>query len=78
MKKQSIILFIDNNRVIDITKTYYGYKKTNQINKWCNFIEEKVKTGKFLYISSKNNIVDLLTKSLLKDITRKFTRNLGL
>ena len=45
-----------------------------------HFIKEKVEKSNFVlvYISSKDNISNLLTKPLLKDTTRKFTMDLGL
>ena len=43
------------------------------------FIKEKVEKRDFVlvYISSENNISDLLTKPLLRDAMGNFARNLG-
>ena len=63
-----------------MTKTYQGYKKTKHINMYHHFVKEKVKKGNFIsvYIQSKNNISDLLTKLLLRNITRKFAIDLDI
>ena len=44
------------------------------------FVKERVKKGNFVsvYIPSKNNIFNLLTKLLLRNITRKFTIDLDI
>jgi len=63
-----------------MTKIYPSHKRARYIDVWHHFIKEKVKTEEFLpvYISSKVNIADLLTKSLSKNIMRNFTMDLGL
>lgn len=45
-----------------------------------HFVKEKVEKSNFVlvYILSKDNMSNLLTKLLLRDTTRKFTMNLGL
>jgi len=73
-------LFINNNRAIDITKIYQNHKRAKYIDVCYHFVKEKVEKEEFtpVYISSENNIANLLTKSLPKETTRNFVIDLGL
>jgi len=61
-------------------KTYQGYKKTKHIDVCHHFIKKKAETVEFksVYILSKNNVADLLTKALPHNTTWSFALNLGL
>jgi len=61
-----------------MTKTYHRYKRAKHVDAQYHFVKEKVKTGKSMYIPSKDNIVDLLTKPLPSDIIRESIRDLEL
>jgi len=63
-----------------MTKTYWGHKRTKHIDVQHHFVKGKVKTREFLpvYIPSEDNIANLLTKPLPRDMTRNFTMDLGL
>jgi len=61
-----------------MTKTYHRYKRAKYVDAQHHFVKEKVKTGKSMYISSEDNIADLLTKPLPSDIIRESIRDLGL
>ena len=79
-QQQPITLFINNNGAIDMTKTYQRHKRAKHIDVCHHFIKEKVKKREFtpVYIPSKDNIADLLTKLLPKETTRDFVMDLGL
>ena len=78
--KKPVILFINNNGAIEMTKTYQGYKRAKHINIWHHFVKEKIEVGKFklVYVHSEDNVIDLLTKVLLRDATCNFTLDLRL
>lgn len=78
--KKSDILFIDNNGTIEMTKIYQGYKRAKHINIWHHFVKEKIEMEKFklVYIPSKDNVADLLTKVLLRDAIYNITLDLRL
>jgi len=80
LQQRPIILFIDNNRAINMTKTYWNHKKAKHIDVYYHFVKKKVEKGEFIpvYIPSKDNVTDLLTKPLLKETTRNFVIDLGL
>lgn len=79
-QKCLVTLFINNNRAIDMMKTYWGYKRAKYINVYYHFIKEKVEKDDFIlvYILNEDNISNLLTKLLSRDATRKFAIDLGL
>jgi len=72
LQKYPVIIFINNNKLINIIKTYWKYKRMKYIDVYYYFVKEKVKTEKFkpVYIPSNNNIADLFTKTLLVTILR--------
>ena len=78
LQKQSIILFFDNNGVINMTKIYHRYKRAKHVDVQYYFVKEKVKIDRSIYIPSEDNIADLLTKPLSSDIIRESIRDLGL
>ena len=53
LQKHPVTLFIDNNESIDMTKTYWEYKKTKHIDVHHHFIKEKTEIEKFKSIYSK-------------------------
>jgi len=67
-QQQPITLFIDNNRAIDMTKTYRGHKRAKHIDVRHHFMKEKIEKGEFtpVYIPSEDNVADLLTKTTSK------------
>ncbi|KAJ3564398.1 hypothetical protein NP233_g8320 [Leucocoprinus birnbaumii] len=79
-QQRPVTIFIDNNGAIDMTKTYWGHKRTKHIDVRHHFVKEKVEMGEFapVYIPSEDNVADLLTKPLPRDATRNFTSDLGL
>jgi len=79
-QKKPITLFIDNNGVIKMIKTYKEYRRAKHIDIQYHFVKEKVEAGEFkpVYIPSEDNIADLLTKALLRNVTCNFTSDLGL
>jgi len=62
-----------------MTKIYQNHKRTKHIDVHYHFVKEKVEKGKFtpVYIPSKDNVADLLTKPLPKETTRNFVIDLG-
>jgi len=70
-QKCLVTIFIDNNRLIDITKTYWEHKRTKYIDIHHYSVKEKAEIGEFklVYILSEDNVADLLTKALLHDAT---------
>ena len=79
-QKKLVMLFIDNNSAINMTKIYQGYKRVKNIDIQYYFVKKKAKTEEFIlvYILSEDNIVDLLTKILFRDVIHNFTLDLEL
>jgi len=75
-----LTIYADNNRSIANSTTEKNYWYTKHINVRHHFIKEHVKLGniRFQYIPTTENIADLLTKPLSKDILRKFMNYLEL
>ena len=68
------ILFCDNSAAIQFTKFKAGNVRTRYIDIKYKFVHELYNNGWFdiLHISTKENVVDLLTKSLPKELFLKF------
>ncbi|KXN84444.1 Copia protein [Leucoagaricus sp. SymC.cos] len=75
-----MIIFVDNQGAIDLTRTYRGHKRTKHIAVKYHFVKEKAEEGEFtpIYIKSKNNIADIFTKILPWDATRRKVEEMGL
>ena len=76
LQKYLVTIFIDNNRSINMTKTYQWHKKTKYIDVCHHFIKEKVETEEFKLVYM--NMADLLIKALLHNATQSFALDLGL
>lgn len=60
------VLLVDNKGAMSMTKSYDNSKRTKHIDIRYHFIKDLVMSGEITieYIESKNNIADILTKSL--------------
>jgi len=75
-----IEIHADNSRSIANTMNDKNHHRTKYIDVKHHFIKERIKVGEvvFKYIPSKENLVDMLTKPLAREATRKINKELGL
>lgn len=66
---EPIFIYCDNSSAINISKNHVQHWKTNHISIRYHFLRDKVseKEVKLEYVSTKEQIVDIFTKSLSKD-----------
>lgn len=72
-------IYCDNSSAINISKNLMLHSKTKHISIKFHFLREKVNAKEFIleYVSSKEQIVDIFTKSLLKDTFEYLKEKLG-
>jgi len=78
--QKPIIIHADNSGAISNSINHKNHQRTKYIDMCHHFVKEHMKSGEivFQYISSTENIADILTKSLLYEATRKFASYLSL
>jgi len=73
-QKLPITMYEDNQACIALSKHHAYHRRTKHIALRWHFIREKVEEGivKLVYISTKAQIADLLTKPLTRDVFERF------
>ena len=74
-----VILYCDNTSVINISKNLVMHTKTKDITIKYQYLKELVqdKEVKMKYVNTKEKIVDIFTKTLLKDAHEYLRGKLG-
>jgi hypothetical protein len=77
---KSVPLYIDYNLVFRLTHNPEFYSKSKHINVKYYFIYKKIDKGiiSTKYISTKDNLADILTKALPRDIHKGLLTHIGL
>ena len=80
IEEKPILLCCDNKSAISIAHDPVQHNRTKHIEVDCHFIKEKLEAGMFKseYVSSSNQLADILTKGLPTSIFEKLCRNLGM
>lgn len=73
-------LYCDNKVFISIAHNLVQHDRTKHIEVDCHFIREKLLTGVICisFIQTRDQLVDIFTKSLARDLFLSLTRKLGL
>ena len=80
IEEKPILLCCDNKSAISIAHDLVQHNRTKHIEVDRHFIKEKLEAGMFKseYVSSSNQLADILTKGLPTSIFEKLRRNLGM
>jgi hypothetical protein len=71
------IIYVDSSRAIDLSRNWKVSQHSKHIDIYYHFVGEYVdKMFKLEYILTKENLADLLTKSLTKQLHECLTRNI--
>jgi len=78
--QKPIVIHADNSGAISNSINHKNHQRMKHIDMCHHFVKEHTKSGEivFQYIPSTENIADILTKSLPREATRKFTSYLSL
>ena len=79
-KSQQVIIQVDNKSVIALVENSMHHDKIKHIEIRYHFIKEKIikELIKFIFVSTKNEVVDELTKSLIDETFIKYVKKLRL
>lgn len=74
------VLYMDNKSAIEMTKTFENSKRAKHIDIRLHFIKDLIEKKEFKieYVSSQNNLADIFTKSLSKEVFVKLVLNLNI
>ena len=80
IKLDNVPIRCDNTSVINLSKNLILYSRTKHIEVRHHFIREQVpnESVSLEYISTENQLIDIFTKPLSKDIFYDLSRNLGM